>query len=148
MEKKKAKEHLPGPTKKHIRANGKTTIAAGMGSKAVLGLASFTKVLGRMTYTPGKVFNRCRMETATRVVLRITNAMAKVSTFLRTETTTKETFKMITDVDGAEKSMKMVESTVVSGTMAGITARAFSSLEMAPLRTVASTRTTLRANED
>jgi len=76
------------------------------------------------------------------------NAMAKVSTFLRTETTTKEIFKMITDVDGAEKSMKTVESTVVSGTMAGITARAFSSLKIAPLRTVASTRTTFRENED
>ena len=76
------------------------------------------------------------------------NAMAKVSTFLRTETTTKETFKMITDVDGAENFMKTVESTVVSGTMAGITARAFSSLKVAPFITVASTRTTLRANED
>ena len=68
MEKKKAKEHLPGPTKKLIRANGRTTNAAVMGSKAVLGLASFTKVLGRMTYTVGKVFNRCRMETATQAV--------------------------------------------------------------------------------
>ncbi len=74
--------------------------------------------------------------------------MAKVSTFLRTETTTKETFKMITDVDGAEKSMKTVESTVVSGTMAGITARASSSLKVAQFKTVASTRTTFTANED
>jgi len=76
------------------------------------------------------------------------NAMAKVSTFLRTETTTKETFKMITDVDGEENFMKTVDSTGVSGTLAVITARAFSSLKMAPFIMVASTRTTLRATED
>ncbi len=69
MDQRKAKEHLPGATKRLIRANGRTTNAAGMGSKAVLDLASFTKVLGRMTYTSGKVFNRCRTETVTRAVL-------------------------------------------------------------------------------
>ena len=78
MEKRKAKEHLPGPTNKLTQANGRTTNAAVMGSKAVLFMASFTKVLGRMTYTLGKVFNRYGMETATRAVLRMANAMAKV----------------------------------------------------------------------
>ena len=50
------------------------------------------------------------------------NTMAMVSTSQRGETTTTETFSWATDVDGAEKSMKTVESTVVSGIRAGITA--------------------------
>ena len=58
--------------------------------------------------------------------------MVKVSSFQRKETTTKETFKLITGLDGAEKSMKTVESTVASGTQAGIMARVSSSLKMAP----------------
>jgi hypothetical protein len=66
--KNKAKEHLPGPTKRLTRANGRKTNAGGMGCKAVLGPAFFTKVLGRKTCTKGKVSNRCRMETATLAV--------------------------------------------------------------------------------
>jgi len=73
--------------------------------------------------------------------------MVKVSTFQRKETTTKETGKKITGLDGAEKSMKTVESTVVSGTQAGITVKASSSLKMAASRTEGSSKWTLRANE-
>jgi hypothetical protein len=51
-----------------IVSDGSKTNAGGMGCKAVLGPAFFTKVLGRKKCTKGKVSNRCRMETATRAV--------------------------------------------------------------------------------
>lgn len=69
MAKKKGKENLPGPTRRLIPANGRMTNAAGRGSKAVLGRAFSSKVLGGMINTTGKVFKPCRMETATRATL-------------------------------------------------------------------------------
>jgi len=50
------------------------------------------------------------------------NIMAMAFISRRMETTTTEIFNSAIDVDGAEKSMKMVGSTGVSGTEAYITA--------------------------